>query len=207
MPSRNSNLFVAVFAVITVHVIFLGVLLIQGCQREDTKNTGFESTAPNAQATAPADRSSVAVQQEPTPTSPQTAQLPQGGTTPSFTGAVSTLAPREVFPAKPQTDPTVLASAEKSRLEPGGASSPTPTPAVHQDAPAHSAVYVVKSGDNLTKIARNHGTTISAIRAANALKTDRIVVGQKLKLPDSTEASSTRQETSPVATPSPSTNP
>jgi LysM repeat protein len=44
-------------------------------------------------------------------------------------------------------------------------------------------VYTVKAGETLTKIAKQHGTTSKAIRAANNLKTDRLVVGQKLKLP------------------------
>jgi LysM repeat protein len=44
-------------------------------------------------------------------------------------------------------------------------------------------VYVVKPGDNLTKIAKAHHTTLKAIRAASNLKTDRILVGQKLKIP------------------------
>jgi len=43
--------------------------------------------------------------------------------------------------------------------------------------------YVVKSGDFLSKIARTHGTTVKALRAANSLKNDGIVVGQKLRLP------------------------
>ena len=41
----------------------------------------------------------------------------------------------------------------------------------------------MKSGDNLTKIAAQHGTSVKALRAANGLKTDSIKVGQKLKIP------------------------
>ncbi|HVY70731.1 MAG TPA: LysM peptidoglycan-binding domain-containing protein, partial [Verrucomicrobiae bacterium] len=43
--------------------------------------------------------------------------------------------------------------------------------------------YTVKPGDTIIKIAKGHGTTAKAIRAANNLKTDRINVGQKLKIP------------------------
>ena len=43
--------------------------------------------------------------------------------------------------------------------------------------------YTVKSGDNLTKIAKQFGTTAKAITAANSLKTTSIKVGQKLKIP------------------------
>lgn len=43
--------------------------------------------------------------------------------------------------------------------------------------------YVVKSGDSLARIARTHGTTVKAIKAANGLTSDHIVAGQSLKLP------------------------
>ncbi|MBI2948229.1 MAG: LysM peptidoglycan-binding domain-containing protein [Verrucomicrobia bacterium] len=46
-----------------------------------------------------------------------------------------------------------------------------------------SNVYVVKAGDNLHKIAQQNHTTVKAIRAANNMKTDRLLVGKKLKLP------------------------
>ena len=44
-------------------------------------------------------------------------------------------------------------------------------------------VYLVKPGDNLTRIARTHGTTVKALKAANSLDNDRIVVGSRLKIP------------------------
>ena len=43
--------------------------------------------------------------------------------------------------------------------------------------------YIVKSGDTLTKIAKQYGTTVKAIEAENNLTTTRIKVGQKLKIP------------------------
>jgi len=46
--------------------------------------------------------------------------------------------------------------------------------------------YVVKSGDTLARIARNHGVTVKSIRTANQLRTDQIKVGQKLKVPGAT---------------------
>ena len=43
--------------------------------------------------------------------------------------------------------------------------------------------YVVKAGDVLSRIASNHQTTVTAICRENKLTTDRIVVGQKLRIP------------------------
>jgi LysM repeat protein len=44
-------------------------------------------------------------------------------------------------------------------------------------------VYQVKSGDTLSRIAKSHGTSVKALKSANRLDTDRIVVGEKLKIP------------------------
>ena len=61
-------------------------------------------------------------------------------------------------------------------------------PAVSKEKAAtagHSeTLYVVKSGDTLTRIAKAHGTTIKALRAANSLEGDRLLVGAKLKIPE-----------------------
>ena len=48
---------------------------------------------------------------------------------------------------------------------------------------ASGDVYVVKSGDMLGSIAVAHKTTSKAIKQLNALSSDRLQVGQKLKLP------------------------
>ena len=44
-------------------------------------------------------------------------------------------------------------------------------------------VHVVKAGETLTKIAKQHHITVTAIQAANQLKSTRLLVGQKLRLP------------------------
>lgn len=44
-------------------------------------------------------------------------------------------------------------------------------------------IYEVKPGDKLEKIARNFNTSVHKIKALNVLSSDRIYVGQKLKIP------------------------
>ena len=51
-------------------------------------------------------------------------------------------------------------------------------------ASTSSGRYVVKSGDTLNRIARAHGTTVKAIKMANGLTGDHIVVGHSLKIPE-----------------------
>jgi LysM repeat protein len=55
-----------------------------------------------------------------------------------------------------------------------------------------STTYTVKKGDSLSVIAYKHGIKTSALRAANNLKSDRIIVGQKLKVPGATTAAATK---------------
>jgi LysM repeat protein len=56
---------------------------------------------------------------------------------------------------------------------------------VKADAGPSSAgkTYKVKDGDSLGKIAKSQGTTIQAIKEANNLNSDNIVVGKTLKIP------------------------
>ncbi|HEX3625284.1 MAG TPA: LysM peptidoglycan-binding domain-containing protein [Verrucomicrobiae bacterium] len=46
-----------------------------------------------------------------------------------------------------------------------------------------AAVYLVKSGDTLGRIAKAHHTSVKAIKEANKLATDNISVGEKLNIP------------------------
>ncbi|MBP7707586.1 MAG: LysM peptidoglycan-binding domain-containing protein [Candidatus Aminicenantes bacterium] len=59
---------------------------------------------------------------------------------------------------------------------PAGAAAPTTA------QPGETVTYVVKNGDNLFQIAKNHRTTVEAIKAANSLASDILFVGQKLTI-------------------------
>jgi LysM repeat protein len=63
--------------------------------------------------------------------------------------------------------------------------------------------YVVKSGDTLSKIAKRHGVTLKALRAANAsiASTDHIKVGDKLTIPAKAETAAPTSTTDTSATP------
>jgi len=61
-------------------------------------------------------------------------------------------------------------------------SSPVPS-AQAETVTAAGGTYMVKRGDHLTGIARKHGVTISAIRAANNMSDDRIYEGKTIVIP------------------------
>lgn len=52
--------------------------------------------------------------------------------------------------------------------------------------PSAKGDYVVRAGDSLSRIAAKNGTTVQALKKANALTSDRILVGQVLALPGGT---------------------
>ncbi len=101
--------------------------------------------------------------------------------------------------ANPGTDSVKLKAGQVLQLPVGaepGTTSPALAPAAVDGTASHPTAvtskahtrYVVKSGDSLARIARTHGTTVQAIKAANGLTSDNIVAGQSLKLPGSTTA-------------------
>ncbi|WP_042354237.1 LysM peptidoglycan-binding domain-containing protein [Bacillus rubiinfantis] len=78
----------------------------------------------------------------------------------------------------------------------GGTGSATSTSTAKKTSTASTsntstAIYTVKSGDYLEKIAKNHNTTVKNLKSLNKLKTDLIRVGQKLKVPGKASGQST----------------
>lgn len=59
-------------------------------------------------------------------------------------------------------------------------------PSVSQSSEANTSTYRVKSGDTLYSIARQNDTTVGALKQANGLTSDVIVVGQMLSLSGTT---------------------
>lgn len=96
-------------------------------------------------------------------------------------------------PAAPQI---TSVSASEEVLVPTAETCPEPV------STENPATYTVQTGDNMVKIARNHGTTSAILNEINGLKKDDIIrPGQKLKLPASASIASTQDAPVPVATP------
>jgi LysM repeat protein len=58
-----------------------------------------------------------------------------------------------------------------------GSSGPVTRPA------AGGKVYTVVKGDTLSSIARKNGTTAAAIKQANGMSSDTVILGSKLRIP------------------------
>lgn len=89
--------------------------------------------------------------------------------------------------ANPGVEPTRIRPGQKLNLPVEAESSMTaPASGTQASASANGAsanIYIVKSGDNLTKIANLHKISVRELTAANNLQTSRINIGQKLKIP------------------------
>ena len=86
----------------------------------------------------------------------------------------------------PAVAPVAMPVAAPAPARPVAAPAIAPvvaTKAVVPVAVLPGQVYVVKSGDTLGRIARQHHTTVKALKAVNGLDTDIIAVGATLKLP------------------------
>jgi LysM repeat protein len=79
---------------------------------------------------------------------------------------------------------------------------PVPTVAASTTA-SSTSVYVIKSGDYLGKIAKQFNTTVNELKSLNGLTSDRIYMGQALKVPGKTGTPTPAPTvTSPVESPS-----
>jgi LysM repeat protein len=93
-------------------------------------------------------------------------------------------------PALPQPNEPAQARPKTSISQTSSPLQPCPVAMVPKTASpvitpqkTGGAVYLVKSGDTLSHIAKTHGTTVKALKTANNLTDDRISVGEQLKIP------------------------
>jgi LysM repeat protein len=91
-------------------------------------------------------------------------------------------------PATPTVAPTTAPTPEPTPVptpEPSAAPTEAPTAPPTAAPPAEYRTYTVKSGDTLSKIAKQFGTTIDAIAELNGIvDKDRLSLGQVLKIPN-----------------------
>ena len=103
------------------------------------------------------------------------------------------LSPNKLYAGKKIKLPGSVAVGESAAAEPEAVSAaPASADAASVKAPKapKAAKYtgatkeiVVKSGDSLGKLAQENGTNVRTLKELNGLKSDRVFVGQKLKVP------------------------
>ena len=104
--------------------------------------------------------------------------LRRGGVSGSASGSAATSTPARTEPTQPSR-PLPAASAPASQL-------PTVVAATSSGAAAPKMlVHTVKSGESLSMLARRYGVPMARLREINQLKSDNILIGQKLRVPQS----------------------
>ena len=71
----------------------------------------------------------------------------------------------------------------QSIVVPGDGEQATTKPAKAERGKPRTTTHTVRSGETLGAIAEKYGTTVSAIKRASGIKSDRISIGQKLTIP------------------------
>jgi LysM repeat protein len=225
---RRSRMKLAVFCVLAVSVCGLTAMLIQGCKREQNAenppssennlNSMIETSATpvvtEETSAPPAVTSAPPVVPAPPPATPVAPVMPQTAGTEYVVVSGDTLGKiarnnhvslKALEAANPGVVPTRLRVGQKLTIPPGGVAAAAETLA--NATGVTGEVYVVKSGDNLSKIARTHGTTVKALQAENHLATTMIRVGQKLRIPAKAEAAAPVAAPMPVETSAPAAPP
>lgn len=113
--------------------------------------------------------------------------------------------------ANPNASPTKLHVGQKIIIPAGasttGASAASQTENGMATSTGGDEVYVIKSGDTLTRIAKHFGVSVKALMAENNLTTTHINVGKKLNIPAKPESASPVNTPPVTATPEPQPQP
>jgi LysM repeat protein len=200
-----------VVSVLAVHLVVFAGLLIQGCEREHTEpgtaaRDATESPLPDTNQPSfteqnPETNPAVPTPMVAVPTLPTLSALPDTNapaaqmTTKSYAvvngdsfykiAKAKSVSVRALSDANPGVDSARLRIGQVLQVPVSGA-TPTATSALSTALASKTSrwesLYVVKSGDTLSSIAKAKGTTIKSLKAGNGLRGDRIVAGTKLKI-------------------------
>jgi LysM repeat protein len=163
-PRGKSSLYFKILMILTVHVVLIGGMLLQGCKdtgKEQAKDSNGQNSPDYAAATN---------------TSQET--MPPVNVNSLSNNQVATIQTSTPPPMSPPSAPTV---------QPQPVMAPpvtTPPPAV---APTTAgADYVIASGDTFAAIAKRQHISVKALREANpGVDARKLRVGQKIQLPGS----------------------
>jgi len=133
------------------------------------------------------------------------------GDTPNTIAKKNGVSLKALEEANPGIDAKKLQIGHKLQIPASvAATTPEPSKAGAESTTAASSdasIYVVKTGDNLAKIAKAHHTSVNAIETLNAMKTSAIKAGQKLKVPVLKMASAEAAPASPATPAAPAAAP
>jgi peptidoglycan endopeptidase LytF len=153
--SRSGRVLLIAATVVVFHIAGLGVVLMQGCQK-DAKTAGTSSLETNNLSLPPMDAATNSMFATAVPTNP------------------APVAHSNVVAYQP---PTPIPTPTPDFVQP-----PTNVAMTAEAGPTTD--YKIVSGDNLAKIAKKNKVTLSALSAANpGLDPKKLAVGKSIKIP------------------------
>jgi peptidoglycan DL-endopeptidase LytF len=170
IPSREkSTVFFKVFMILTVHVVLIGGMLMQGCKK--TEESAVQPTDATPASTASNDT------------------VPPVASTAGMSNAISSNGP-QTLAQNPAPTPQPMPSSA-----PVPQPIPQPVPAPVSAVPVASTEtheYVIAAHDTLGAIAKKNGVSLKAILAANpGVDPKKLKVGQKVQIPAGAPATGT----------------
>lgn len=214
----RARVLMIVSVIIGANVILLMGMLVQGCRKPAESEAGsptpeatnaaatptFDSNAvPTVDTNAPATNATpyvapTVVDTNPPPPPPSAGQdyTIEKGDTFAILAKKFGVAVKAIEDANPGVDPKKLKIKQVVHIPAAAAVAPGASAATSTtDSTASEQTYKVKSGDTLTSIAKHFGITVKALRSENSLTTDKIKVGQALKIPAKTAAAPSTAKT------------
>lgn len=177
-----------VVAVVLVHVLAIGgVVVMQGCQMRQPEVVQPPPPAPvplpPPQVTPPPLPPLQPAVPVPTAPPPGRVYEVQPGDMLSKIAARFGVSVRDIVELNNIKDPNKIRVGQKLVLPEYAREQPVAPAKPKKPVPEGAQTYTVQAGDTLSKIAARYGTTVSALREANQISGDKIIVGQKLVIP------------------------
>jgi LysM repeat protein len=172
-PRGKSSLYFKVLMILTVHVVVIGGMLLQGC-----KDTAKDQAKTDTTAATTSDTTAMAPVNPNPPTAPTNATADVPSTVnPNINAAYAGTA-ASAAPVTPVTPPA-------AGLVPPPKSTDLASPA----APGEAKEYVIAKGDTLGSIAHRNGLSLRALMEANpGVDSKKLQIGQKVQVPAATTA-------------------
>lgn len=148
--------------------VSVAALSLSSCADKSTDD-GYDTSNPYGVPQSGADQGTAGAPYQPvTPPSSQTYDTPAAYE-------------ENTSPSAPVPDTAIVDPGTSKPLKPSTTRPATQLPPAK--LPATGADHVVVKGDTLGGIARKYGTTVAAIKQANGMTNDTVVLGKKLKIP------------------------
>jgi LysM repeat protein len=171
-PRPKNSLYFKILMVLSVHVVVIGGMLLQGCKDTSAKDQVKSDGSPPVSS----DTSSVSTPPVSSPPAPAPTDTPPV-TNPSL---VST-APTSAVPTIPSPQP----APPSANLAPSMKSTDLVPPGEAKE-------YVIAKGDTMAAIAHKNGLSLKALMEANpGVNAKKLQIGQKVQIPAATTALAT----------------